>query len=166
MEDFNLKDLVDTITGTNEDGNPKSFSTLQHQMLFITEEDIEPEVIDEAITTFANVGITVSDGLVTAILKFNSFDDIDFIRMHAVCKNYENREFGERTELLALTLIDNETHSNFITMIVELVSFDGAEPIIRFMGSSDNTRAFILDDSDIEIDEDEYDDDYEDYEGY
>jgi hypothetical protein len=160
MEDFDIKELVDTITGNDEEGLPKAFSSLQHQMLFIDDEDIEPEIIDEASTAYATAGITVSDGMATAILKFQSFDDIDFIRMHAVCKNFENREFGERTELLVLTLVDNETYSNFVSMVVHLVSFDGAEPIIRFMASSNNTRAFTIDDLDVD------DEDYDDYDDY
>ena len=164
MEDFDIKDLVDTITGTDEEGNPKAFTTLQHQMLFISDEDIETEIIDEAITSFATVGVTVSEGMVTTLLKFNSFDDIDFIRMHTVCKNYENREFGERTELLVLTLIDDETYKNVISMVVELVSFDGAEPIIRLMANSDNTRAFQVDAEEEDFIDDEFDDDnIEDY---
>jgi hypothetical protein len=60
--------------------------------------------------------------------------------------------------LLALTLVDDTTFENVVSMVVELVSFDGAEPIIRFMGNSDNTSAFI-----IEQDEDEDDDEFDDY---
>lgn len=177
MEDFNIKDIVNTLTGADEDGNARAFSTLQHQKLYIDGDDIDTEVIDEAITNFAVVGISVSQGMVTAALQFNSFDDVDFIRMHTVCKNYANREFGEQTELLALTLVDDETFENVVSMVVELVSFDGAEPIIRFIGNSDNTSAFIIEheaeDDDEEFDDyynDEYeynenDEDYEDYEG-
>lgn len=158
MEDINIKDIVDTLTGADEDGNARAMSTLQHQKLYIVGDDIDTEIIDEAITNFAVVGISVSQGMVTAALQFDSFDDVDFIRMHTVCKNYANREFGEQTELLALTLVDDTTFENVVSMVVELVSFDGAEPIIRFMGNSDNTSAFI-----IEQDEDEDDDEFDDY---
>lgn len=172
MEDFNIKDLVDTMTGTDENGNPKAMVTLQHQMLFLGDDDIETEIIDETMTSYAVLGLNVSGGMTTALLKFNSFDDIDFIRMHTVCKNYETREFGERTEMLVLTMIDLETYTNVVSMVVELVSFDGAEPIVRLMANSDNTRAFMVDPEDVdpaEFDED-LDEDYiyldEDFEDY
>lgn len=165
MEQIELKDVLEAITGTNEDGSSKALATLQHQVELGVDEDGMPviEAADQANALYAIANIIVSRGKITAVLEFDSFDDDEYVMFRGLLKDYEKGNFAEGNHYLVLTLADDETANIFISMFVDMVCFDGVDPIIRLMGDADDASYYTL--PYLEDDEDDwYEDDEDDLE--
>ena len=154
-EQIELRKAVEAITGKNENGRPKAIVTLQHQIVHSIDDDGVPTITveDQANTMFAVASVVVSNGKVTMLLDFDSFEDDDYVRFRGLLKEYERGDTTYGNHLLVMTLADEDTASIFISMIVDLICFDGADPTIKLLGDAEQARYYAItsnDDDDVE----------------
>ena len=156
LEQIELKKAVNALTGKNDEGRPKAVIALQHQVEYGTDESGTPliAVEDQANTMFAVANMIVSNGKLTILLDFDSFDDDDYMRFRGLLKEYERGDTTNGNHILVLTLADEDSASIFTSMIVDLVCFDGVDPTIKLQGEANQAKYYSLtDDEDVETEE-------------
>lgn len=136
-------EIIKSITGRNENGSLKAACALQEQKLEKTENGIEVSLVNEASTTFAVAGIAVEDDKIKATLTFESFEDIDYIRMCQVIKDNDEREVDENC-ILVLSMTDVATLQNYVILPITMVALDGVNPVVRLVGNANDARVYSV----------------------
>lgn len=144
MEKKMLEEILGTITGVSEENGPKAVVSLQHQVVYDMDENGKPLIVvdEEESVSYSVVGLAVSNGYTTIYVRFDDYEDDEYLRFKRLIKNYENRERDNKTHLLVLTMADQKTLSNFVTSVAMMVTFDGVEPVVKFVGKSAETTVY------------------------
>jgi len=178
MVEGNVIDLLKRVVGKDENGYPKAIVVLQDQHFYNRDGEMCVACDDEAGTSDAVVAVAIDDDVFKISLTFDGFEDLDYIRFHAMVMQYCSKEIDRDAHTLAITISDNETQRVFVVSQISSIIFDGKDPIIRISASTQKSIAYEMsedesaemedellseDDMDEYIDDEEYGDD--DYEG-
>ncbi len=85
MSDMKIVQLLASVQGRDEDGEPKAMVTLQ---LLETLNNNDWIVVDEVSTVQAEANLVLQGNIVTLVLDFDSDIDYDFLRFSAVGEHY------------------------------------------------------------------------------
>lgn len=140
-----IAEYFKAIEGVDENGEPKAVATLQNQA-FTADAlgHVTNRVIDEASTTSAEVRFVLSNGIVVVALTFEDFDDIEYIRMKAVCEDFLRKTNPTEIRHLVLTLTDAGVFEHFVTAITMTHVIDTNVPRIRFLCKSGDVSAYCI----------------------
>ena len=142
---IDVAEYFKAIEGIDDYGEPKAVATLQNQA-FIADAwgYVTNRVIDEASTTSAEARFVLSNGIVVIALTFEDFDDVEYIRMKAVCEDFLKKTNPTEIRHLVLTLADSGVFDHFITAFTMTHVIDKNVPRIRFLCKSGDVSAYCI----------------------
>lgn len=137
MDDAKRKELMafyKATEGVDENGEPRAVAALQVQSYTVDAAGRKDmRVVDEATTTSAMVAFSVKKDRVSIALMFEEFDDIERIRMKAVCDDFVAKANPLEDRELVLTLTDSGVFEHFMTAVTMAHIVDRDKPYIRFL---------------------------------
>jgi hypothetical protein len=149
--DKNPLNFIKAFEGLGETGEPKAIAVLQNQTYTMALEGAStPRVHDQAATAYATLKFAIYNGLLSATLIFEDFEDEDYLRFKSVC-THMTMDVGESGEAsdglehhLVLTITDKVSHDYFMTCFLLTYAFDGIKPSVTFVCKLDDAIMYQL----------------------